>query len=494
MSNATTCAPKTPLAVLRHAPGDAPGLGSEARPDRGRKSRRYRPVSSVRQRHVARARARSETSQRRCESTPAARRSRTSVSPIAEWPRPLRWPISCSAMVSTSKRSGLAAGRHGPGERGVEEDVGLEKLARRLVDQEAGRRQHAIERRLAQKAERRSPVVFARRAAGEAAELYAIDGRRARPAQVENARATAPSNSGSGHAGRAAVVDEVANRVCAHLSVTPAANHDAELQIRDRRLRQRQESGRDGDEAAIGARDRGRITGRLPPAPGRSLELGQRQSARGTRGRAASGPTIAVGSMAAASRRPPPSAPRATRKTPWLSPSTNGTIGPRAPRNTMTRWPTANPAHRRRCCGSGRATAGHAKLNGLAELAFQIASASSVTSVSMVRRSSVHRPSTATTRPRAIARASRDSSPRSAGMTMVADGAADTKCAAQRQQRASTACLPHEFENGLGGAAAGAGSTKPSHVARARRESGGARGSVSIDTASAATASGVNAS
>ena len=49
----------------------------------------------------------------------------------------------------------------GPGERRVEEDVGLEELAGDFVDQKARRRQHAIELGLVEEPERRPAVVVA---------------------------------------------------------------------------------------------------------------------------------------------------------------------------------------------------------------------------------------------------------------------------------------------------------------------------------------------
>ena len=58
-------------------------------------------------------------------------------------------------MVSTSHLARFAGSGDRPGERGVEEDVGFEKRAGRVVDEEAGGRQHAIERRLVEKPERR---------------------------------------------------------------------------------------------------------------------------------------------------------------------------------------------------------------------------------------------------------------------------------------------------------------------------------------------------
>ena len=100
-----------------------------------------------------------------------------------------------------------------------------------------------------------------------------------------------------------------------------------------------------------------------------------------------------------------PCADCARRKTPWFSPSTYGTVGPRLPRNTMTRCPTAN-------CGAPTTmlrkrpsdAARHAELHDVSpRLPFRYVSVSSVTIVSMPRRPSVHCASTATTRPRAMA-------------------------------------------------------------------------------------------
>ncbi len=54
----------------------------------------------------------------------------------------------------------LAGFRHRPREGRIEEDVGLEELAGRVVHQVTGRGEHAIERRLAQEPERRPPVVL----------------------------------------------------------------------------------------------------------------------------------------------------------------------------------------------------------------------------------------------------------------------------------------------------------------------------------------------
>ena len=56
----------------------------------------------------------------------------------------------------------LARGGRRPRERGIEEDVGLEQLAGEVVDEQARRRQHAVEFRRRQKPDRRPAVVLAR--------------------------------------------------------------------------------------------------------------------------------------------------------------------------------------------------------------------------------------------------------------------------------------------------------------------------------------------
>ena len=99
-----------------------------------------------------------------------------------------------------------------------------------------------------------------------------------------------------------------------------------------------------------------------------------------------------------------PCADCASRNTPWLSPSTYGTVGPRLPRKTMTRCPIANcgapttmlrkrpsvPPGTRNCTRSPR-------------LSFQIGLRLERHERLDRSASSVHARSTATTRPRAMA-------------------------------------------------------------------------------------------
>src|SRR6476620_2130553 len=67
----------------------------------------------------------------------------------------------------------LAAWRHGPGERRVEEDVGLEDLAAARVDDVVGRRERALHVGMRQEAKSVRVVLVERRGFGEAGELLA---------------------------------------------------------------------------------------------------------------------------------------------------------------------------------------------------------------------------------------------------------------------------------------------------------------------------------
>ena len=72
--------------------------------------------------------------------------------------------------------AGFARRRDGPRKRRVEEDIGLDERARRVVDEKAGRRQHAVEIGPRQEAERRLPIVLERKRRGEAGELVSDGG------------------------------------------------------------------------------------------------------------------------------------------------------------------------------------------------------------------------------------------------------------------------------------------------------------------------------
>src|SRR5262245_32829403 len=129
-----------------------------------------------------------------------------------------------------------------------------------------------------------------------------------------------------------------------------------------------------------------------------------------------------------------------------------GTIGPAAARKTITRCPTANSgAPMTTLRKRPSSPPGTRNWSVSPSVPLRYSSTSSVTSVSIVRRSSVHRPSTATTRPRGIARASRASSARSAATTTVAVGRAAPTVGSKRARATylRIECPPRHLEDGV---------------------------------------------
>ena len=92
----------------------------------------------------------------------------SSVSPIAEWPRPSRWPNLVRRHRLQVDAAGLAAGRRRPLEAGVEVDVRLEQRAGGRIEQERRRAEHPLLIGAIEEPERRAAVDLERLAAGEA--------------------------------------------------------------------------------------------------------------------------------------------------------------------------------------------------------------------------------------------------------------------------------------------------------------------------------------
>ncbi len=215
-----------------------------------------------------------------------------------------------------------------PGERGVEEDVGLEELAGHVVDEEARGRQHAIERGSLQESERRQAIVVAGQARGEAGELVRDrGGRHSLPGCKGVSRRRL--EIGRGHAGHALIGDEVANRRRASTSASPAAPFTSKPNLRyasaggacRRPARRQEQHARRAERVAMPimaafrpararrARSRASGDGRRPSVPRTIGPIGRRQQRRRR-------------------HHPVALADCASRKTPWLSPSTYGTVGP----------------------------------------------------------------------------------------------------------------------------------------------------------------------
>ena len=92
----------------------------------------------------------------------------SSVSPIAEWPSPSRWPISCVATDSRSMRPASPPAAVDHWKRRVEVDVRLEQHAGGRIEQERRRAEHPFLVGAIEEPERRAAVDLERLAAREA--------------------------------------------------------------------------------------------------------------------------------------------------------------------------------------------------------------------------------------------------------------------------------------------------------------------------------------
>ena len=211
--------------------------------------------------------------------------------------------------------AGLAGRRDRPREHAVEENIGLEELARRHVDEEACRRQHAVEVRLFEEAERRSPVIVTRKRRGHPAKL--VRNRRSGHGLPRRKRTSDGALKCSrADACHASVRHEITDRSLPSERHVPAGYPNAELEVRGRR------NGMRGHQRHCQGRRNA-----LPhcAAPAR-LRTCRSKSASGNGRRAGSPRTSpagppAPGSIAGGVTSHPP-APGTMRNTPWPRPST----------------------------------------------------------------------------------------------------------------------------------------------------------------------------